>query len=177
MIMNKVIKCELDADSLDKAIQELEKYRQGLERKLKMLVDSLIIAGVEVANIRLAQSAGDGTDATLNRAFGVWNGNIVSAFIELNGKDAIFIEFGAGIAYNTGSEHPLAGKYGYGVGTYPSKNPPNKAINPGYWFYRDPPGSKNVVRSIGTKATMPIYYAAETIRNNAIIRATEILTR
>lgn len=175
--MSKVIKCELDTDSLDKAIQELEKYRQGLESKLKMFVDSLINAGVQVANIRLSQTVGDSTDANLNFAFGVWNGDIVSAYIELGGKDALFVEFGAGIAYNTGAQHPLASKYGYGVGTYPSKYGHNRAINPGYWFFRDPPGSKNVVRSIGTMATMPIYYAAETMRNNAIMKATEILAR
>ena len=164
--MSKVIKCELDTDSLDKAIQELEKYRQGLENKLKMFVDSLINAGVQVANIRLSQTVGDSTDANLNPGFGVWNGDIVSAYIELGGKDALFVEFGAGIAYNTGAQHPLASKYGH-----------NRAINPGYWFFRDPPGSKNVVRSIGTMATMPIYYAAETMRNNAIMKATEILAR
>ena len=63
------------------------------------------------------------------------------------------------------------GEFGYGVGTYPSKNPPNKAMNPGYWYYRE---NGELVRSIGTGASMPIFTAAETMRNNLIKRASEV---
>ena len=102
------------------------------------------------------------------------SGEIINASIYLIGSDVLFVEFGAGIAYNTGAEHPKAAEFGYGIGTYPSKHPPNRAMNPGYWVYRDPPGSDNKVWSIGTSASMPIYYAAETMRNNAIKKAVEI---
>lgn len=171
--MSKVIKCELDESSIDKAIEELRAYRTDLTNKLKLFVDSLVNDGIKIASMRLGATLGD-SDGVVTPGFGVVNGSIVSAYIDLDGKEALFIEFGAGIAYNTGAQHPKAGEFGYGIGTYPSKHPPNKAINPGYWFYRQ---DGELVRSVGTQATMPIYYAAETMRNNAIMRAAEIFVR
>ena len=168
--MSKVIKCKLDSDSIDKAIGEIVTYRESIQTKLNELVTMLLQDGVTVANARLASTIGDSTSGVIG--FGVNSGgDIVSATITLSGSDALFIEFGAGIAYNTGTQHPLASEFGYGVGTYPSKHPPSKGMNPGYWFYRE---DGQLVRSIGTQASMPIYHAAETVRNNAIMRATEI---
>lgn len=171
--MSKVIKMKLDPSSIEAGIKQLREYREDINDKLRQYVASLLNDGVEVARARLGSTVGDSTEGII--AFKIDNGgSIIKAYIELAGKDALFIEFGAGIAYNTGATHPLAGEFGYGVGTYPSKHPPNKAINPGYWFYRE---DGELVRSIGTQASMPIYYAAETMRNNAIMRATEIFRR
>ena len=150
--MSKVIKCKLDVDSLQNAIDELKEYRDSINDKLQQFVAALLEDGV----------IGFGINA---------DGDIVTATISLEGSDALFIEFGAGIAYNTGMQHPYAGEFGYGVGTYPSKHPPNKAMNPGYWYYRE---NGELVKSIGTQASMPIYHAAETMRNIAIQKAIEI---
>lgn len=168
--MSNVIKCKLDTDSIQRAIDEIRTYREELNNKLQQFITSLMQDGVTVANARLSSTVGDSVQGVIG--FGVNNGgDIVSAIISLEGADALFIEFGAGIAYNTGMQHPDADEFGYGPGTYPSKHPPNKAINPGYWYYRE---DGELVKSIGTQASMPMYHAAETIRNNAIQRASEI---
>lgn len=168
--MSNVIRCKLDTDSLQRAINEIRTYREELNNKLQQFITSLMQDGVTVANARLSSTVGDSVQGVIG--FGVNNGgDIVSAIISLEGADALFIEFGAGIAYNTGMQHPDAAEFGYGPGTYPSKHPPNKAINPGYWYYRE---DGELVKSIGTQASMPMYYAAETIRNNAIKKAVEI---
>lgn len=167
------IKIELDSNSIDKAIKELQEYKKDITQKLNVFVSELLNQGVEVARARLMSTSGDSTQGVIG--FGVnTQGDIVSATIELSGADALFIEFGAGIALNTGAQHPKAGEFGFGVGTYPSKHPPNKAMNPGYWYYRE---DGELIRSIGTQASMPIYYAAETMRNNAIKTASEIFRR
>lgn len=170
--MSKVIKCKLDTNSLQKAIDELEEYQDELTSKLYRFMDVLIQDGITVANAWLGSTLGDSTDAEIG--YGInQDGDILFATVSLEGPDALFIEFGAGIAYNTGTQHPYAGAFGYGVGTYPSKHPPNKAINPGRWVYgHEEDGTP--IWSIGTQASMPIYHAAETIRNNAIKRAIEI---
>lgn len=166
----KTIKAKLDVNSLDNAIKELEAYRKSIENKLKIFVNELLQSGIEVARTSLSSTIGDSTQGTIG--FGVNDrGDIVSATISLEGADALFIEFGAGIAYNTGMQHPYAGELGYGVGTYPSKHPPNRGMNPGYWFYRE---NGELVKSIGTGASMPIYHAAETMRNQAIQKAVEV---
>lgn len=168
--MSKVIKCKLDVDSLQNAIDELKEYRDSINDKLQQFVAALLEEGITVANARLNSTIGDSVEGVIG--FGInADGDIVTATISLEGSDALFIEFGAGIAYNTGMQHPYAGEFGYGVGTYPSKHPPNKAINPGYWYYRE---NGELVKSIGTQASMPIYHAAETMRNIAIQKAIEI---
>lgn len=170
----KNIKIKLDPNSVDDAIAELKAYRASLMDKLKILIGQLVQDGVEIARVKVSASQGDSTDAYVDYTVSP-EGNIVKASIFLQGTEALFIEFGAGIAYNTGEQHPKADEFGYGPGTYPSKHPPNKAINPGYWFYRD--DSKNLQKSIGTEATMPIYHAGNTIRNNLIQKAIENFMR
>ncbi len=166
----RTIKVQLSTRGIEKAIKELKDYQKEIAEKTQELVIRLMQDGVQVANTALMSTVGDSTEGTIG--FKLDNkGDIVSAVVFLSGKDALFIEFGAGIAYNTGAQHPLAGQFGYGPGTYPSKHPPNKGINPGYWYYRE---DGELVKSIGTGASMPIYRAAENARNTAIHRAMEI---
>lgn len=168
--MSRVIKCELGVTSIRAAIMELQDYRESLNEKIKDFADALIQHGVEVAKIQLA-SADAEKPASVDAFYVDSSGDIVKAFIVLDSEDALFIEFGSGIRYNNGNAHPLAGEFGYGVGTYPSKHPPNRAINPGYWWYKD---GDSLHLSFGTKATMPIYRAAESMRNQVIQKAVEI---
>lgn len=169
------LKIELSASSIDKAISEVEKYKKNLSDKLEILIGKLVQSGVEVAQVLATTAQGDSTEAYVDYMVDK-QGDIVKAAIYLRGKDAVFIEFGAGIAYNTGRQHPMADEFGFGIGSYPSKHPPNKAINPGRWVYgRDEAG--NPLWSIGTEATMPLYHAAETIRNNLIQGAIEDFIR
>lgn len=167
--MSKVIKINLNSsDSIEAAIAELERYKEDITTKLTTFISVLQNDGISVARTSLASTVGDSTNGSIGKVDVDSSGDIISATIYLSGNDALFIEFGSGIAYNTGTEHPYAGEFGYGVGTYPSEHPPNRAINPGYWYY----GSGK--RSIGTGASMPMYNAAETMRNNLIMRALEI---
>lgn len=174
--MSTVIKCKLDTDSLDRAIKEIREYRESFNDKLKAFFNALLEDGRNVAQSRLQSTLGDSVEGVITVEMLDAGSDTLTAVITLMGNDALFIEFGAGIAYNTGMQHPYASEFGYGVGTYPSANPPNKAINPGYWYYREE-GNEKVVRSIGTQASMPIYYASETMRNNAVKRAIEIFRR
>ena len=170
----KKIKCKLDPSSIDKAIKELEDYGKSLQDKLKILIGELTQDGVQIARIQVSASQGDSTDAYVDYMVDS-TGDIVKASIFLQGTDALFIEFGAGIYYNNGASHPMAAEFGYGIGTYPSEHPPNRAINPGYWWYKDEVGNKHL--SLGTEATMPIYHAAETVKNNIIQRAIDNFMR
>lgn len=170
----KTITIELSTSSLDKAIAELKEYRKDLNDRLKILVGRLVQDGVNIARIQVSASQGDSKNAYVDYLVDS-TGDIIKAAIFLQGKDALFIEFGAGIYYNNGNAHPQATEFGFGVGTYPSEHPPNRAINPGYWWYSDE--NKNKHLSLGTEATMPIFHAGETIRNNVIQRAIEEFMR
>lgn len=169
--MSKVIKCKLDVDSLEKAIKELKAYQDELQDKLEQFMDALLSVGFTEASSRASSFMGDSEPASVVKEYTVKEKDRIVATISLVGKDAIFIEFGAGIAYNTGMQHPQADEFGYGPGTYPSEHPPNRAINPGRWVYRKN-GEK--VWSFGTEAKMPIYFASETMRNNAVQKAIDV---
>lgn len=169
----KVIKCELDPKSIDNAIKELKAYEDELYNKLEVFMDALLSVGYTEASSRASSFMGDSEPASVVKEYIVKTKDRLVATISLVGKDAVFIEFGAGIAYNTGMQHPKASELGYGIGTYPSKHPPNKGINPGRWVYgRNDDGSP--LWSVGTQAVMPIYFASETIRNNAVQKAIEV---
>lgn len=171
----KVIKTDIDANSIDKAIAELEDYREEINNKFEQFVETLIQGGVSVAGICVAGTQGDSKLPDVTYEIDS-SGEIINASICLIGSDVLFVEFGAGIAYNTGMQHPKAAEFGYGIGTYPSKHPPNRAINPGYWYYtdHDSVGANVSTLSIGTEATMPMYHAAESMRNECIQKALDV---
>jgi len=173
--MSKVIKFSLDPNEIGRAIKELKAYREELNKKIELFVDELLTEGIKVASLRVASTQGDSKLPDVVYDINP-QGDIVKASISIVGSDVLFVEFGAGIAYNTGAQHPKADEFGYGPGTYPSEHPPNRAINPGYWFYSDHDSVGDTVktRSIGTEATMPIFGAAETMRNQVIVKALEI---
>lgn len=169
----KKIQVKLSVSSIENAINELKAYETELHSRILTYVNALVQEGVKVANVCVASTQGDSDLPAVVYDIDS-QGDIVKARIAITGKDVLFVEFGAGIAYNTGAQHPYADELGYGVGTYPSEHPPNKAINPGRWIYgHNDDGTP--IWSIGTEATMPIYHAAETVRNNTIIKATELL--
>jgi hypothetical protein len=165
--MSKTIKIKLDAESINEAIKEIEQYRLEIDKKIGRFIKELISEGLSVANAYVGIGQGDSTPGTVSYEISS-TGDVINAAITLSGKDAVFIEFGAGIAYNTGTQHPKAEELGFEIGSYPSKHPPNKAINPGYWYYG------GGIRSIGTEATMPLYHSAEEMRNIISEKAMEI---
>ena len=171
--MSRVIKINLDS-SVDNGLSELEDYMSELNDKLATFIDTLVSSGVSVAGLCVSSTKGDSKRPDVIYKVDS-KGDIIKAEIAIVGEDVLFVEFGAGIAYNTGAQHPQAGEFGYGIGTFPSKHPPNRAINPGYWYYseHDSVGATVRTRSIGTEATMPIYNASETMRNEIITKAVD----
>ena len=162
--MSKVIKCKLDTDSLQNAIDELKTYQSDLESKLATFMDVLLSVGYTEASARASSFMGDSQSANVKKQYIVKEKDKLIATISLEGKDAIFIEFGSGIVFNP-ADHPWAGKFGYGPGTYPGQT---HVPVPGYWYYG---GGK---LSVGTEAKMPIYYASESMRNEAVSKALDV---
>lgn len=147
----KQIDMTLSVASINNAIKELEKYKQSLERKNEIFVKRLAEYGLNVVNTKVAESRGDSDDAQSKMQFNSM-GEIVYAELHLTGEDVLFIEFGSGIYYNAGNEHPLAKQFGYGVGTYPGQTHAYED----FWFYTDKDGTHSHF-SHGTEATMPMY--------------------
>lgn len=162
--MKKVIRVKLDPKDIDRALKEIKEYQKKLNEKVSRFLAALLEEGVNVANARLGSTRGDSVNASVDSYYVDSNGDMIKAVIALSGEDCLFIEFGSGVVFNP-VEHPLAAKFGYGPATYPGQT---HVPVPGYWYYGD--GKL----SVGTEATMPMYGAAEHMRNIISAKAKEI---
>lgn len=157
----KVIKFGLSEREIDRALKELEQYKQDLIRKTEILreriaeriadqsrsgfagaiVDDLLKGGQRTAEVNVSVEVRD-------------NISVVIA----SGEDAIWAEFGAGVYHNGSagsSPHPKGAELGFTIGGY-GKGMGKKET---WGFYED-----GVLRlTHGAPATMPMYNAVKTV--------------
>lgn len=158
-----VIKCNLSAESIRKAIQELEQYKKDLNRKIGIFTEKLAQAGEKVALQNIKESP-LGKTVTLRteekNTDGVSRVALIATGEVKQSKDyppfntLLAIEFGAGIHYNP-VPNPNAPEFGLGVGTFPGQIHAYED----YWFYWDEDKQK-WLPTHGVKATMPMYKAS-----------------
>lgn len=153
------IKFSLSPSSIDAAVKKLEDYRDSLPVKAEQirkrvaellgqlveegfngaLYDDVLYEGMKVPDVSVTVEEDE-------------NVSLVIA----HGKEAIFIEFGAGVYYNQGGGRPdrppgivNIGEYGKGYG--------KRQV----WGYYDETGELKLTH--GTPASMPMFYAAREI--------------
>lgn len=152
--MKKVIDIELTPESIDRGIKILNGFTGWLKIKCRQLRE-------EVAN-RIAWNAIDGFSTAMGNdmikgdkpvndvSVDVTHENTISVVIA-SGKDAVFIEFGAGVYHNGtvfASPHPWGDHFEYAIGMYPPA--PSKGVRNAWNITKD-----DVTR--GTPAEMPMY--------------------
>ena len=141
----KVITVELNERSINAAIKELESYKKWLKEKTEELVKELAKQGVEIAKLKFASAAYDGTkDVSVSFKQKKDTRYAVMAV----GGTVLFIEFGTGITYP--DDHPEKpagligrGEYGHKLGRLPNG-----------WRYNGDPGTNGVVIMQGKHAGM-----------------------
>lgn len=153
---NKTIKINLSQKSIHDAIKQLRQYQNSLKSKNELFVRRLSELGIPVIdqNISLSQGDSDKNHSTYIKinSFGDYS----QATLVCEGAGLLFIEFGAGIHYNTpagSSPHPKGQELGYTIGSYGQGKGKNDS-----WTYTSETGEW--VRSYGTEATMPVYKAS-----------------
>ena len=167
----KTISFSLNEASIKAAIKELEAYRSSFESKLAQLVEELARLGIPVINSRMSEADistdADGTESGSETYHDTeitveQDGSRATAVLTVSGEKVAFIEFGAGVYYNGSaysSPHPKGQELGMLIGTYGYGNGQRMT-----WEYRGADG--RIVRTHGTKATMPVYSAEMEIINN-----------
>lgn len=153
--------------SIDKAIKELERYKDTLVDKEKEFCRRLAEIGVNAAMMTLAtKGQGDSErSASFNIAYKVEDREVefilsITSKPHITKDGRVFYphlawEFGAGNYYNgMTSPNPKAGELGMGPGKFPGQT---HVPTPGEWYYRDEDGHSH--RSVGTQATMPMHTA------------------
>lgn len=152
--MAKKIKINLSTSSIQAAIDELEKYKQSLTLKCQTLVDRLAKEGLQVVQATMESVPDIDRGSYFTEVINNSDGTIKRASIRLTGDKVLFIEFAAGIRYESAA-NPKASELGYGPGTYPGEGHWN---DPHGWWYRDESGNPH--HSYGNRAYMPMYHAS-----------------
>lgn len=165
----------LSAESLEKAATKVRRQQQKYVDGNRDFVKGLVRVGIDHASGALTPSGDKNTEPpdfqTRNPhvMMGTKEGSM-TANITLEGEDAIFVEFGAGIFYNghpNSSPHENGVKLGYTIGSY--------GLHQGLqeqWFYKDEKGEQQMSR--GVEATMPLFRARQAIESNYVDTAKSV---
>lgn len=170
----KVIRIRLSEKDIDRAIKELEQYKQESIRKTELL-------RVKVAEriAALAQSGFNGAivDDLTGESGGARKANVqvsvderenVSVVIAA-GEDAVWAEFGAGVYHNGSvgsSPHPKGQELGLTIGGY-GKGMGKRQV---WGFYED--GELKLTH--GAPATMPLYNAMKIVCDEIVAIVKEV---
>lgn len=171
----------LSARSLEDAARQIEKYQLEVALKNKEFVRELTKTGIEEASKHL-DFKGDSTPPTIPTTnphvrMGNTEGQMYAA-VRLRGKDVAFVEFGAGIHYNTPvgtSPNPYGVELGYTIGSYSDSGNGYSQGQNDFWGYTDENGV--TVVSYGTEAAMPLFHASEAVRQKYIEVAKSVFKR
>lgn len=159
--MEKII-VKLSKSGIQSAINELNQYKEDLRRKNDEFVRRLAELGIPVINQNISAAAGD-SDKSHNTYIKINSfGDYSQATLIVEGRDLLFIEFGAGVHFNGqagSSPHPKGDEFGYTIGSYGKGQGKND-----FWYYYADTGE--AVKSYGTEATMPVYKSSVEIMQN-----------
>lgn len=159
----RVVRFTLDAKSINKAIKEIEEYKQEVLRKTNELRKRVAERIAEDASSGFASAI---IDDLLQNSGGARSANVSvevsdsgnTTLVIANGQDAIWCEFGAGVYHNGAvgsSPHPKGAELGFTIGSY-GKGLGSKTV---WGFYED--GELKLTH--GAPASMPMYTACQKV--------------
>lgn len=162
--------------SIERAIKQLEEYRDSLDRKCEELVDRLGSLGITVLRAQLSSISPFYRGEDMNTEGEVIkDGDNWKAVIYMSGSQTLFLEFGSGITFNTGkggSLHPKGRELGYTIGSYNPSSP--HATSGSGWWYKDKWGQSQ--HTYGTPTFAPLYNSSLEMIKEASTIAKEIFS-
>ena len=168
----KVIRFGLSPNEIDKAIQELDQYKMSALKKMEILRKTIAKKLAQDIQGRFNRAISDdllsGDQKTAQVKIICENKENISVIIA-NGKEAVWVEFGAGVYHNGSvgtSPNPNGAKLGFTIGGYGKGNGEKEV----WGFYKD--GELRLTH--GTPAAMPMYNTVKNICNEIAGIAREI---
>lgn len=180
--MSKTIHLDpFDPASVSACIREIEAYKKWVEAKTAELQERVAtfianyagpIFNTSIADdtfkvVQGGQTTSEGPRIGNVRVYVENNGN--TTLVIASGKDAVFMEFGAGVLYNGAvgtSPNPLGSGLGLTIGSYG----PNGAKYT--WGFVGEDGQTHLTH--GVPASMPMYRATMAVVNNIVEIAREV---
>ena len=161
-----VITVGVGEKEIDRAIQELKRFKQEFLEREKRLIEGLAEIGIKEASVRFTTAMYDGVNDVSVHLDKTNNGYVIVA----EGKAVAFIEFGAGVYHNGSEPYPNPRPNGIvGIGEYGEGHGKRKA-----WGYLDE--NEELVITRGNPAAMPMWYASEEIKNSGLKVVKEVFS-
>lgn len=110
--MKKVIKVKLDPKSIESAINEIQTYKEDLERRVRMLLKTFVGKGANIAKAKVVEHGIIHDTELTNSIHGFVQDNV--GFIRVDDKNAVFFEFGTG-PVGANNPHPWHPTYTSGA--------------------------------------------------------------
>ena len=160
------VKISLNEKSVSGSIDELKKYKRWVAKKTKELTKKLAEIGMAEAKVLFSGVMYDGdNDVSVSIEQSAKGYTIIA-----NGNAVAFIEFGAGVYYNTPDSYPIARPEGIvGIGEY-GKGMGSRQM----WGYYEG-GELRLTR--GNPAAMPLWYSLKEMEREVTRVAKEVFAR
>ena len=170
----KVIQVGLSTKDINRAIREVEKFKQDFRNKVDTYRERIAEAIAVQASLNFGNSI---VDDVINGS-GPRRPNVqvsvsqrgAIAVVVADGEDAVWCEFGAGVYHNGSvgsSPNPYGNDLGFTIGSYGKGYGKKQA-----WGYYDENNELIITR--GTPASMPMYNAAQEIMQKSVEIAREV---
>lgn len=155
----------------------LEDYKSSLDDKTAIFIQRLSKIGISALNARINSISpfykGEDIDTSVSSVYKTEDG--WGAVITMKGSQCVFIEFGAGVTFNTSkgsSLHPKGEELGLTIGSY-NPNSPNATSSSGWW-YKDKWGQSQ--HTYGTPTFAPLYNSSLVMLEAIRIVAEEVFS-
>ena len=174
--MSKVIKFDLSPRGIQRAIDEVEKFKTEFQKKVDTyrmrIADEIAVQASIYFDNSVMDDVINGSprkpDVTVD-----WTDNGKIAVVVANGEDAVWCEFGAGVYHNGSvgsSPNPYGNDLGFTIGSYGKGRGQQKV----WGYYTDPESKTGLVLTHGTPASMPMYNAAQEVLRRSVEIAKEV---
>ena len=171
--MSKKITFSLSEDGIDKAIRELERFKEEFTRKVEVFRQKVAERIADEARSGFSGATVDdlikgGSPRTADVTVRTDERGKLSVVIA-DGEDAVWVEFGAGVYHNGAagsSPHPHGAELGFTIGSFDKGNGKRKV----WGFYED----GELVLTHGTPAVMPMNRALISVCENLADIAKEV---
>ena len=170
--MKTIINAQLSSEGIQQAVKEIDEWNKQFQKRVSKFTQRLADEGYNITRVNLdsvpAEYDPGSVTVTVDSTAEGYLTYRASYYME--GHAAIFIEFGAGVFYNTGlgsSVHPKGVELGFEIGSW-SFGPKGKGLagNAG-WFY----GGRY---THGTPTYMPMYSGAQELAQKIQSIANEV---
>ena len=168
----KLIRFSLSESDIDKAIREVEVFKQEFQKKVDIYHNRIAEEIKQIASLNFSSATMEHTVKGASRKPEVTvsvepRGKIL--VVVATGEDAVWCEFGAGVYFNGeagSSPNPYGDDLGFTIGNYGHGFGKKQA-----WGYYD---NGTLVLTRGTPASMPMYNAVQEVMTRAIGIAREV---